>query len=124
MVMNWKLQPLSHNLVFLFRLVLLGKFTSIPLLSMHLKSSASSPEPVGFSHLLTLHLSSQMLPSVEYCSHVWGGAPKSNFFLLDKIQSKAIRLFHNPNFNESLQPLSRPRFVGELIIFYIISCYS
>ena len=27
-----------------------------PLLKMHLKSSVSSPEPVGFSHLLTLYL--------------------------------------------------------------------
>ena len=47
---------LSHNLVFLFQLISLGNHILIPLLNMHLKSSVSSPEPVGFSHLLTFYL--------------------------------------------------------------------
>ena len=47
---------LSNNLVFLFHLISFGKLTSIPLLNMHLKSSVSSPELVGFSHLLTFYL--------------------------------------------------------------------
>ena len=73
------LQLLSRNLVFIFRLVSLGKLTSIPLLNMHVKSLVSSPEPAGFfssSHLLTIY-KSRIRPSLEYCSHVWGGAPKS-----------------------------------------------
>ena len=37
----------------LFHLISLGKLTSIPLQNMPLKSSVSSPEPVGFSHPLT-----------------------------------------------------------------------
>ena len=87
---------------------------------MHLKSSVSSPEPAGFfssSHLLTIY-KSQIRPSLEYCSHVWGGAPKSTLCLLDKVQSKAICLINNPNLTKSLQPLSHRRLVGDLSIFY------
>ena len=61
---------------------------------------------------------SQIRPSLEYCSHVWGGAPKSTLCLLDKVQSKAIRLINNPNLTKSLQPLSHRRLVGDLSIFY------
>ena len=67
------------------------------------------------------HLSiykSQIHPSLEYCSHVWGGAPKSTLCLLDKVQSKAIRLINNPNLTKSLQPLSHRRLVGDLSILY------
>ena len=37
------------------------------------------------SHLLSIY-KSQIRPSLEYCSHVWGGAPKSTLCLLDKVQ--------------------------------------
>ena len=69
------------------------------------------------SHLLTIY-KSQIRLSLEYCSHVWGGAPKSTLCLLDKVQSKAIRLINNPNLTKSLQPLSHRRLVGDLSIFY------
>ena len=69
------------------------------------------------SHLLSIY-KSQIRPSLEYCSHVWGGAPKSTLCLLDKVQSKAIRLINNPNLAKSLQPLSHRRLVGDLSIFY------
>ena len=67
------------------------------------------------------HLSiykSQIRPSLEYFSHVWGGAPNSTLCLLDKVQSKAIRLINNPKLTKSLQPLSHRRSVGDLSIFY------
>ena len=122
MVINWTLQLLSHNLVFLFHLISLGKLTSIPLLNMHLKSSVSSPEPAGFSHLLifspSIYIQVPNPSFLEYCSHVWGGARKSTLCLLDKVQSKAIRLINNPNLTKSLQPLSHRRLVGDLSIFY------
>ena len=57
------------------------------------------------SQLLTIY-KSQIRPSLEYCSHVWGGAPKSSLNLLDKVQSKAICLINNPNFTNSLQSFS------------------
>ena len=72
----------------------------------------------SFPHLLSIY-KSQIRPSLEYCSHVWGGAPKSTLCLLDKVQSKAIRLINNPNLTKSLQPLSHRRLVGDPSILYI-----
>ena len=69
------------------------------------------------SHLLSIY-KSKIRPSLEYCSHVWGGAPKSTLCLLDKVQSKAIRLINNHNLAKSLQPLSHRRLVGDLSIYY------
>ena len=69
------------------------------------------------SQLLTVY-KSQIRPSLEYCSHVWGGAPKSSLHLLDRVQSKAIRLINNPNLTSSLQSLSHRRLVADLSIFY------
>ena len=69
------------------------------------------------SHLLTIY-KSQIHPSLECRSIVWGGAPKSTRCLLDKVQSKDIRLINNPNLTKSLQPLPHRRFVGDLSIFY------
>ena len=71
----------------------------------------------SYSHLLTIY-KSQIRPSLEYCSHVWGGAPKSTLCLLDKVQSKPICLINNPNITKSLQPLSHRRLVGDLSIFH------
>ena len=68
------------------------------------------------SHLLSIY-NSRTRP-LQYCSHVWGGAPKSTLCLLDKVQSKAIQLINNPNLTKSLQPLSHRRLVEDLSIFY------
>ena len=51
---------------------------------------------------------------MDYCSHVWGGAPKPSLHLLDKVQSKA----NYPNLTKSLQSLSHRRVVADLSIFY------
>ena len=86
-----------------------------------------APQELGFlarargffssSHLLSIY-KYQIRPSLEYCSHVLGGAPKSTLCLLGKVQSKAIRLINNPNLTKSFQPLSHHRLVGDLSIFY------
>ena len=55
------------------------------------------------SQLLTIY-NSQILPSLEYCSHVWGGAPRSSLHLLDKVQPKDIRLINNPS--HQISPIS------------------
>ena len=57
-------------------------------------------------------------PFFRVLPHVWGSAPKSTLCLLDKVQSKGIRLINNPNLTKSLQPLSHRRLVGDLSIFY------
>ena len=67
--------------------------------------------------LLTIY-KSQIRPSLEYCFHFWGGAPKSSFRLLDEVQSKVIRLFNDPNLTKSPQSLSHRRLVADLSIFY------
>ena len=72
---------------------------------------------VSPSQLLTIY-KSQIRPSLEYCSHVWGGAPISSLHLLDKVQSKAIRLINNPSLTKSLQSLYHRRLVADLSIFY------
>ena len=69
------------------------------------------------SQPLTIY-KSQIHPSLEYCSHVWGGAPNSSLNLLDRVQSKAIHLINNPNLTNSLQSLSHRRLVADLSIFY------
>ena len=55
-------------------------------------------------------------PCLEYCSHVWGGSPSS--VLLDRVESKAIRLINNPTLTSSLDPLSLRRKVASLSLFY------
>ena len=69
------------------------------------------------SHLLSIY-KSQIHPSLDYSSHVWGGAPISTLCLLDKVLSKAIRLINHPDLTKSLQPLSHSGLVGDLSIFY------
>ena len=103
---------LSSNLTWKTHIHSLAKHAS--------QSSVSLPEPTGFfssSHLLTIY-KSQIRPSLEYCSHVWAGAPKSTLCLLDEVHSKAIRLINNPTLTKSLQPLSHLRLVLDLSIFY------
>ena len=114
MAMNWKLQLLSHSLVFLYRLISLGKLTFIPLLNMHLRSSVSSPEPAGLLifHLLSIY-KSQIHPSLEYCYHVWGGAPKSTLYLLTKSSPRPFvsrTIITSPNLSKFFPiPLRRVR---------------
>ena len=69
------------------------------------------------SQLLTIY-KYQIRPSLEYCSHVWGVAPRSSLHLLDKVQPKAIRIINNPSLTKSLQSLSHRRLVADLSIFY------
>ena len=69
------------------------------------------------SQLLTIY-KFQIRSSLEYCSHVWGRAPKSSLHLLNRVPLKAIRLINNPNLTNSLQSLSHRRLVADLSIFY------
>ena len=55
-------------------------------------------------------------PCMEYSSHVWGGSPATR--LLDRVESKAIRLINSPPLTDSLQPLSLRRNVASLSVYY------
>ena len=55
-------------------------------------------------------------PCLEYCSHIWGSSPYTS--LLDRIESKAIRLIGDPSLTSTLDPLSLWRKVVSLSLFY------
>ena len=51
-------------------------------------------------------------PCLEYCSHIWGSSPYTS--LLDRVESKAIRLISDPSLTSTLDPLSLRRKVASL----------
>ena len=53
---------------------------------------------------------------MEYCSHVWGNSPCTR--LLDRVESKAVRLISSPRLTSNLEPLSLRRQVASLSLFY------
>ena len=55
-------------------------------------------------------------PCLEYCSHIWGFSPYTS--LLDRLESKAIRLIGDPSLTSTLDPLSLRRKVASLSLFY------
>ena len=55
-------------------------------------------------------------PCLEYCSHVWGAS--SYTYLLDRVESKAIRLIGDATVTSSLDSLSLRRKVASLSLFY------
>ena len=54
--------------------------------------------------------------SLEYCSYIWGSS--SYTFLLDRVESKAIRLIDDPSLTSTLDPLSLRRKAASLSLFY------
>lgn len=60
----------------------------------------------------------QLPPTIEYCPHVWGAAPKFTFKFLDYIQKHAIRLIDRPELTDGFPPLLARRKTGNLSIFY------
>nr|CAI5816848.1 unnamed protein product [Callosobruchus analis] len=51
---------------------------------------------------LLLLYKAQFRPSLEYCSHVWGCAPKHSLKLLDSILKRAVRLIDTPILTKDL----------------------
>ena len=61
---------------------------------------------------------STMRPCMEYCCHVWTGAPSCYWELLDKVQKRICRSV-GPSVAASLEPLAhRHRNVASLSLFY------
>ena len=62
-----------------------------------------------FSPEFALYLhKSNIRPCMEYCCHVWAGAPSSYLELLDKLQKRICRTF-GPSFAASFEPLAHHR---------------
>ena len=65
-----------------------------------------------------LYLSkSTIRPCMEYCSHIWAGAPSCYLELLDKLQKRICRAV-GPLLAASLEPLAHRRNVASLSLFY------
>ena len=55
---------------------------------------------------------------MEYCSHIWGGAPQSGCLdSLDRVQRRLVNLIE-PVLSSTLQPLYHRRVVASLSLFY------
>ena len=54
---------------------------------------------------------------MEYCCHIWSGAPACHLSLLDRVQKRIVNLV-GEELGSSLQPLSHRRSVASLCLFY------
>ena len=67
---------------------------------------------------LALYLyKSTIRPCMEYCCHVWAGAPSCYLELLDKLQKRICRTV-GPSLATSLKPLAHRQNVASLSLFY------
>ena len=60
---------------------------------------------------------STIRPCMEYCCHVWAGAPSCYLDLLDKLRKRICRIV-GPSLAASLEPLGDCRNVASLSLFY------
>ena len=60
---------------------------------------------------------STIRPCMEYCCHVWAGAPSCYLELLDKLQKRICRTV-GPSLATSLEPLAHCQNVASLSLFY------
>ena len=70
-----------------------------------------SPEVALYLYKLT------RCPCMEYCCHVWAGAPSCYLDLLDKLQKWICRIV-GPSLAASLEPLAHRQNVASLSLFY------
>ena len=70
-----------------------------------------SPEVALYLCKSTIH------PCMEYCCHIWAGAPSCYLELLDKLQKRICRTV-GPSLAASLEPLAHRRNVASLSLFY------
>ena len=76
---------------------------------------------------IALYLSkSTTRPCMEYCCHIWAGAPSCYLELLDKLQKRICRIV-GPSLAAFLEPLAHRRNVASLSFFsryYFGICFS
>ena len=70
------------------------------------------------SPVVALYLyKSTIRPCIEYCCHVWAGAPSCFLELLDKLQKRICRAV-GPSLAASLEPLAHRQNVASLSLFF------
>ena len=70
-----------------------------------------SPEVALYLYKSTIH------PCMEYCCHVWAGAPSCYLELLDKLQKQLCRIAV-PSLATFLEPLAHHQYVASLSLLY------
>ncbi|CAK1591446.1 unnamed protein product [Parnassius mnemosyne] len=71
------------------------------------------------AHRLQLY-KAQVRPHMEYCSHLWAGAPQCQLLPLDRIQRRAARIVDDRALFDRLDSLALRRDVASLCIFFRI----
>ena len=82
-----------------------------------ISTAETASTEIGALILLRLLCISISHPCIEYCCHVWAGAPNCYLELLAKLQ-KGICRNVGPSFAASLEPLVHSRNVASLSLFY------
>ena len=73
--------------------------------------------PMKFPEAALYLYKSTIRPCMEYCCHVWAGAPSCYLELLDKLQKRICRIV-GPSLAASLEPLVHRRNAASLSLFY------
>ena len=72
----------------------------------------------SFFLLKLLYISNSTIhPCIEYCCHIWAGAPSYYMELLDKLQKRIWRTV-GPSLATSFEPLAHCQNTASLILFY------
>ena len=84
------------------------------------KNTGESSNPGNYrpiSESILYIYKSTIRPCLEYCCHIWAGAPISSLNILDRVQRRLFNLL-GENLYSKLQPLSHRREVASLSLFY------
>ena len=101
----------SSNLDWGSYAVSIAKFASKKIGALIRSMKFLSPEVALYLYIFTIRA------CMEYCCHVWAGAPICYFELLDKLQKQICRTV-GPSLAASLEPLTHRRKVASLSLFY------
>ena len=93
-----------------------GQKFPYPLASKKIGASIRSMKFLSPEVALYLYKST-IRPCMEYCCHVWAGAPSCYLDLLDKLQKRICRIV-GPSLAASLEPFGHRRNVASLSLFY------
>nr|CAI5822134.1 unnamed protein product [Callosobruchus analis] len=97
----------------------LAESPSIKLLGISINNNMSWHDHVAtIAKTASQNHGAQIRPSLEYCSHVWGCAPKHSLKLLNSIQNRAVKLIDTDNLTKDLHSLEHRRRVAGLSLFY------
>ena len=92
-------------------IIFIAKTTSKKIGALIRSMKFLSPEVALYLYKSTIR------PCMEYCCHIWAGAPSCYLDLLDKLQKQICRMI-SPSLAASLEPLAHRRNVASLSLFY------